>query len=231
MADQHNSNIPAMGNQISADIPDIKENLEFHKDALQVIFETWSDSDNSSAKFNTATGFTDGTYNYEFPTNGVGAHSVIMLGTSSTIIWMYLNAAPPGWKVLATGADSVIGVSGGAASFNVNGGNPDSAATWTVSGLTKDAHTHSVTYHTHMWYDGATGEADIAVLQNDSPNQSARTFDSDGSSFVAFGSTTNKYVKNSGAGDTGAQSDSGVTSSGAWRPKASIGKLYQLDTA
>jgi hypothetical protein len=42
MADQHNSNIPAMGNQISADIPDIKENLEFHKDAFQVIFQSWT---------------------------------------------------------------------------------------------------------------------------------------------------------------------------------------------
>ncbi|MHC4748397.1 MAG: hypothetical protein ACYTFW_00850 [Planctomycetota bacterium] len=37
MADQHNSDIPAMGNQISADIPDIKENLEWHKDVLQML--------------------------------------------------------------------------------------------------------------------------------------------------------------------------------------------------
>ncbi|NIX02346.1 MAG: hypothetical protein GWN13_29735, partial [Phycisphaerae bacterium] len=44
MADQHNTNIPAMGNQISNDIPDIKENLEFHKDVLQKITGGWSDS-------------------------------------------------------------------------------------------------------------------------------------------------------------------------------------------
>ena len=37
MADQHNANIPAMANQISADIPDIKENLEWHKDVLQML--------------------------------------------------------------------------------------------------------------------------------------------------------------------------------------------------
>jgi hypothetical protein len=37
MADQHNANIPAVGNQISADIPDIKENLEWHKDLLQML--------------------------------------------------------------------------------------------------------------------------------------------------------------------------------------------------
>jgi len=44
MADQHNSNIPAMGNQISSDIPDIKENLEYHKDVLQNFVNAWSDT-------------------------------------------------------------------------------------------------------------------------------------------------------------------------------------------
>lgn len=45
MADQHNDNIPALANQISADIPDIKENLEFHKDVFQQLFTTWSNTD------------------------------------------------------------------------------------------------------------------------------------------------------------------------------------------
>ncbi|GAG09648.1 unnamed protein product, partial [marine sediment metagenome] len=69
MADKHNDGVPAMANQISADIPDIKENLEFHKDALERLFETWSDSDNSTGKIDSGVGFTDGTYNYLFPTN------------------------------------------------------------------------------------------------------------------------------------------------------------------
>jgi hypothetical protein len=43
MADQHNANVPAVGNQISADIPDIKENLEWHKDILQMLCG-WKDS-------------------------------------------------------------------------------------------------------------------------------------------------------------------------------------------
>ena len=37
MADQHNTNIPAMGNEITSDIPDIKENLEFHWDIIEQI--------------------------------------------------------------------------------------------------------------------------------------------------------------------------------------------------
>jgi hypothetical protein len=53
----------------------------------------------------------DGSANtVKIPTNNPGAAS-FMLGTAdSTIVWMYLNAAPPGWKVTTTGADTVLGV-------------------------------------------------------------------------------------------------------------------------
>jgi hypothetical protein len=44
MADQHNQNIPAIGNAIAADIPDIKENLEYHKDVFQAFVNAWSDT-------------------------------------------------------------------------------------------------------------------------------------------------------------------------------------------
>lgn len=44
MVDIHNDNIPALGNTIAADIPDIKENLEFHKDAFQQITSGWSNT-------------------------------------------------------------------------------------------------------------------------------------------------------------------------------------------
>jgi len=44
MADQHNANIPALANQIANDVPDIKENLEFHKDAFQQLCSGWSDT-------------------------------------------------------------------------------------------------------------------------------------------------------------------------------------------
>jgi hypothetical protein len=45
MADQHNDNIPALTNQIGEDIPDIKENLEFHKDIFQAIGTGFSNTD------------------------------------------------------------------------------------------------------------------------------------------------------------------------------------------
>ena len=44
MADQHNANIPNVANVIANDLEDIKENLEFHKDAFQNICGNWSDT-------------------------------------------------------------------------------------------------------------------------------------------------------------------------------------------
>ena len=44
MADQHNDNIPALANQVAEDIPDIKENLEFHKDCFQQICTGWNNT-------------------------------------------------------------------------------------------------------------------------------------------------------------------------------------------
>ena len=126
------------------------------------------------------------------PSNGIAANSVFMLGESTTVAWMYLNVAPPGWKALSTGGDMVLGLSGGAAAYNVNGGNPDSVATWTISGLSTAAHTHALAR------DG---------------NRSG---------------TTGPWVSTS---TTGGQSNSTTVQAGTWRPAASVGKLFQLDTA
>lgn len=50
MADQHNANIPAMGNTIAADIPDIKENLEYHKDVFEAFVNSWSNTTATNIK-------------------------------------------------------------------------------------------------------------------------------------------------------------------------------------
>jgi hypothetical protein len=131
-------------------------------------------------------------YYATFPTNGITTDAVIMTGDSNTITWFYLNAAPPGWKVLATGADTVIGVAGGSASYNVNGGNPDSSATW---------------------------EFDI-------------TLPADASWGDAVGDTTAGMLSVYATGYTWCYNATRTfQSAGTWRPKASVGKLFQLDTA
>jgi len=213
MADQHNANIPALTNQVAADIPDIKENLEHHKDAFQVLFETWSDTDLSSSVIDSTLGFSDGTYTYDFPTNGIAAHSIIMLGTSSTIIWMYLNTAPSGWKVLTTGADMVLGIAGGTDAYNVNGGNPDSEATWTIYAA-----------HNHQWYDYRAGAVNDYSYNTDGTN-----------TVIGYATAGGLGLARANVGQLAPDADqftnTAAGSTGSWRVPASVGKLFQLDTA
>lgn len=218
-----------------------------------------------------ATYVTTGAYTAAMPTNGVAASSIVMLGTSSTIIWMYLNAAPPGWKALSTGADTVLGVSGGSAAYNVNGGNPDSTTTWTIAGLTHShthagpshthtgpSHTHTGPSHTHTGpshthtvdipiegYGGSDAvglRAGYIQTDNTGNHYFATTSPTATSSASGTANTGAGGTGNTGAGGTGATGASGtastgdagstaVSSAGTWRPKASIGKLFQLDTA
>jgi len=162
----------------------------YTKDIASVVELHWEDESGNEVpltklgKYNATAGFSDGTYAITFPTNGMAAAKV-MLGNSNTITWFYLNTAPPGWKALSTGADMVLGIAGGTASFNVNGGNPDSAATWAITGGTA---TYPTGYdYTEPLIHGITGTS---------------------------GTHTHP-----------------VTFAGTWRPKASVGKLFQLDTA
>jgi autotransporter-associated beta strand protein len=136
------------------------------------------------------TGFTvAGPYIVSFPVNNMDT-AKFMLGDASTIAWFYLNVAPPGWKVITTGGDTVLGISGGDNSYDVNGGNPDDSGTWIISGL---EHTHTGTTQTESGLD---------------PNLSSG----------GDHSHTHNFTTNSaGASD------------GTWRPKASVGKLFQLD--
>jgi hypothetical protein len=151
----------------------------------------------------------------EAPQNGVAANAVLMTGNSDTIAWYYVNTAPPGWKVLATGADSVLGIAGGAGAFDVNGGSPDSNATWVLAGLTVDEHFHDIPIgHTgaYLVKTGApSGGSKTVTLRNGNPD-------------AAISSSANMYRSY-------AATANGVTSDGSDRPKASVGRLFQLNTA
>jgi len=80
MADQHNDSIPALANTIAADVPDIKENLEWHKDCLQHVCNGFSNTVLTALGFTTtiwapANAITPTATNgsipgvYEYPTN------------------------------------------------------------------------------------------------------------------------------------------------------------------
>lgn len=71
-----------------------------------------------------------------------GTHKILP-GASGIKLWFYQNVAPTGWTLDATPSDDLLAVKGGAQAYNANGGT--GAGTWTVAGLTKDAHTHAFT--------------------------------------------------------------------------------------
>lgn len=184
-----------------------------------------------------------GSFTAVFPTNGL-ANSKIMLGDSNTIAWFYLNAAPPGWKVLATGADTVIAVAGGTDAYNVAGGSQ--AGTWTISGVTVDAHSHaagtlSAGSHNHQWYNQVSSGVDDqtynsggsgVVIPGASKTNSSKHLElsiaNDSAPNDCYTSNTTPSMSGSTASDAGGTA---TTSAGTWRTKASVGKLFQLDTA
>jgi len=66
-----------------------------------------------------------------------------------TKLWFYQNAAPTGWTIDASAADSLIGVKGGTQAYNTTGGQV--VGTWTQPGHTHTgpSHTHTGPSHTH----------------------------------------------------------------------------------
>lgn len=226
-------------------------------------------------------------YYATMPSNGVSANAKLMLGDSNTIIWMYLNTAPPGWKVLTTGQDSVLGVKATARSsgtadsdetnklncstatfqsdgvlvgdtaYNITdgtsalvttvnsqtqltlasdvfpdgneqfevgtkfvdpGGNQADAGSWTVDGITaanENSHTHNF---------GTSG----STIQGTATNAIGIVSDTLQLITSNGGSTYDRPAQPSGAGSAHGHTISG---DGKWRPAASIGRLFQLDTA
>lgn len=156
-------------------------------------------------------GLNDGTYDIDIPTNGMAA-AKFMLGDSNTIIWFYLNAAPPGWKVLATGADSTLAISGGTGAWNINGGN--------IAGTAFD----DLEAHTHTYTD---------VVTHVHPAEHGNFVTTDGGTKnvpggATFGISDSYTGAPAGAVATGTTDASNITEA---RPTAAVGKLFQLDTA
>lgn len=171
---------------------------------------------------------TTGSYYALMPTNGISANGIVMLGNTSTIVWFYVNAAPPGWKIYVAG-DALLACSGGTAAYNVNGGNY--AGTWSISGLSM-AHTHTGPSHTHAAGTYTVDDSHYHVYgdsvgENNGLSKGQFATDTQGSATTAIDGASAA----GGTGNTGAASTSTVSSSGAWRPLAFVGKLFQLDNA
>jgi hypothetical protein len=228
------------------------------------------------------TGFTDGTYDHIIPTNGM-ANAVVMMGNSSTIAWFYLNAAPPGWKVTTTGADTVLAVKATAKSsgtattdtadklidtgadfvtdaivvgdvaYNTEDGTsalvtavddlntlslasdafPDGNETYEVGsrfidpgGNQADEGTWDFTDvfsdfgdHIHQWYDYISTPGGVNL--DTGVAYTAKSYDSSGDP-ITIGVNADMYTD---------QQASWTSGNSIWRPAASVGRLFQLDTA
>jgi hypothetical protein len=107
MADQHNDNIPALANTIAADVPDIKENLEWHKDCFQHICNGFANASLAALGFVTtiwvpASAMNSNTTNgaefgsYEYATNDIMRAYYAFSGATEEFVGFDLTM-PEGW--------------------------------------------------------------------------------------------------------------------------------------
>ena len=139
---------------------------------------------------------------------------------SGTDMWFFTSSTVTGWTIIPT-VDMVLysespGVPAG---FNRPGGS------WTISGLSANAHTHTGPSHTHTVahdHGGATG--------NNSPASAAVA-----AGGAAWAAPTHSHTipsqtptsSSNGTGATSAASVNGISSSGAWRPAGYVNTLQR----
>lgn len=162
--------------------------------------------------------------NKTFKIRDAAAWRGVFTGGASFKIWAYLDAVPDGWTRDSAVTDMVLALKGGAV-YTV-GGAVGAASSWTISGLTKDAHTHSAgtlaLVHTHnTQYDGWThaggGTAGRILIGSGTP---VGNIDHATADRVTTGASTSAVT-----GATGAQSDAGVTHTPGWRIRGATGIL------
>lgn len=213
------------------------------------------------------TSFSDGSNTITVPTNGMSACK-LMVGDSNTIAWFYLNTAPPGWKVLTTGADTVIGVA--ATSYTSSGTTDgttadklvDSGADFVTDAVAVNDIVFNTTDKTTAYVTaiddlntlsissdifvsgegyrvgGLCADGGYAAGSWQQPEHTltiaempAHTHTVWPATALGGGSGSAVYVS-PGASTTGSTGGDGDHNHGlSYRPSASVGKLFQLDTA
>ena len=134
----------------------------------------------------------------------------IMHGDVDQKIWVYRNSAIDGWVIDSSVSDVVLAAKGGG-TYTTAGA---TAGSWTISGLSANAHTHGFSG------SGSTG----SPSGTDDTNHWR---DSLGSSHLWLASSSHTHgVSVSGTtGSTG----SAVSSNGTWRIAAAVNTLQYLD--
>jgi hypothetical protein len=158
----------------------------------------------------------------------------VIAGSGAFKIWVYANATEEGFTEDTDCADCVIAVKGGSQAYNVTGGDGNPKGVWAITGLTKDAHTHSTPVHIHtmdkdsMLETRAKCDSSLAVvLLIDQGPDATGLLSSNRTGAPATSNnqvwSVKKTTVSGGSGTSGGQSTPGVTSAGTWRPQAAVG--------
>lgn len=148
----------------------------------------------------------------------------LMHGDVSEKRLVYRSAAMDGYARDSSVTDRVIALQGGSVYTTAGSGQ----GSWTISGLAKDAHTHSMGSHTHTLASGTLISTTCLYERNVTVGGTFLTVTAS-----SGGSLTRYRLTPTTAGpseaNTGAQSDGGVTHTPAWRPLAAVCLLVYLD--
>ena len=158
----------------------------------------------------------------------------LMHGDVSQKMWIYRNTAMDGWAIDGGVSDRVLAMKGGS-TYTTGGADVGS---WSLSGITVDAHTHAgaAGEHTHGpgSYDirssGAIGSKDPAGTNIMVGTSDRLVVTGAGGSTIPYAESTVKGTSASGgSADTGEASSTSITSDSTWRVSASVGTLQYLD--
>ena len=144
------------------------------------------DSTYTGAQIDTALGYA----------NTLNTHKI----PATTAAIFYQDTAPTTWTIDNTLDDKLLFITKGSAASGETGGGEHSTGTWTYTGFTKDAHTHSVTIPI-SGYGGSAVGVQAGYIQTDNPGN-------------IYHATTQPVAT------SGAQSDAGITHDGTDRPAA-----------
>lgn len=134
----------------------------------------------------------------------------VMTGDLNQKIPVYRNDQMDGWVIDTSVTDKIIAVKGGS-TYTTAG---TTAGSWTISGLTKDAHVHDV------------GHGHSASSSGPSSTKEVQSF---AETYVAHPTHNHDITVNNHTGNSGAQSDNGITSNAAWRIAAAVVTIQYLD--
>jgi len=147
---------------------------------------------------------------------------------SGTKMVFYQDTAPSGWTIDATVDDKLLFVSKGSVAGGETGGGAHSTGTWTIAGVTVDAHTHTGAAHVHKVYEYNNNTGDDTLFNSIGGVQALTAQAKNAMRWSLYANQTattsppDFYTSSAGAGATGAASADTITSDATWRPAAYV---------